>query len=1124
MAGLMHSGPPGEPRFAELCAASNFSFLQAASHPEELAMTAAALGLTALSVCDRNSMAGAVRAHMAAKEVGLRFVPGCRLVFIDGTPDLLVWPKDRAAYGRLTKLLTVGNRRAGKGECHLLIADLDILGPDHAVALVLPDGLPDPDPIFRALETLKTTYTKRLRLAVSLQKGSADRRRLDLAAKISKATGVAMLATNDVLYHAPERRPLQDVLTCIHLHERLETAGQRLQKNAERFLKDAHDMAVLFDAVPGALYESLKIVEEVSFSLDDLAYEYPEEPCGQSATPQAELERLTEDGAKSRYPGGVPDKVKKAICHELALIAELDYAPYFLTVYDVVRFARTRGILCQGRGSAANSAVCFCLGITEVDPDRADLLFERFISPERREPPDIDVDFEHERREEVIQYIYEKYGRERAGLAATVITYRTRSALREVGKVFGLSEDAIGALNGTIWGHSSSRPQSARIDEAGLDPGDPLLAQMMELVQTLIGFPRHLSQHVGGFVITRGRLDEVVPIQNAAMEDRTVIEWDKDDLDSLGILKIDILALGMLSAIRKALHMLSEEYGLDYNLSTIPPEEPEVYDMLCEADSVGVFQVESRAQMTMLPRLRPQAFYDLVIEVAIVRPGPIQGDMVHPYLRRRQGLEQVTYPSKELEAVLGKTLGVPLFQEQAMKIAIVAAGFTPGEADKLRRAMATFRRVGTIGTFQQKMIEGMAKNGYDPAFAERCFKQIEGFGEYGFPESHAASFALLVYASSWIKARYPDVFCAAILNAQPMGFYAPAQLVRDAHEHGVEVREADINLSEWDSTLEPGVPASQRLHRKHQKMAGTIRSNRAVRLGFQLIKGLRQDDMERLIALRGDGYDSIRDLWLRTGLGRTTILRLAEADAFRSLGLDRRAAVWAAQGLEHGSEKDRLPLFDTAAHGDLRPEPDADLPAMPPGAQVIADYQTLSLSLKAHPVSFVRQQLQAQNVLPCADLTEVPSGRFVTVAGLVLVRQRPGSAKGVIFMTLEDEGGIANVIVWPKTFEKYRPLVLGARFLKVRGRLQSEAGVIHVVADHLEDATPMMASLSKRTLSDAGLARADEVKRPVIELSEKVKPASRLAQLVKEVPELRQDVAALKPEKLKALPGGRNFH
>ncbi|EFO32704.1 error-prone DNA polymerase [Roseibium sp. TrichSKD4] len=1127
--GLLRSRFRADSGFAELCAASNFSFLHGASHPEELAMRAADLGLKALAICDRNSVAGVVRAHMAAKEAGLRFVPGCRLGFLDGTPDLLVWPKHRQGYGRLSRLLTIGNRRAEKGCCHLLPDDLTHLDQGSVTALVLPPGLPSPDEMIADLQGLKAVLGSDLRLAVSLSKGPADRRRLDLAVRLAQLSDVKLLATNDVLYHVLERRPLQDVLTCIRLHERLETAGRQLEANAERYLKDAEDMARLFDGAEDALYESLRILEELSFSLDDLAYEYPEEPCGDSASPQAELERLAEEGAKRRYPNGVPDKVTKAINHELKLVAELDYAPYFLTVYDIVRFARSRGILCQGRGSAANSVVCFCLGITEVDPARADLLFERFISPERRESPDIDVDFEHERREEVIQYIYEKYGRERSGLAATVITYRTRSALREVGKVFGLSEDAIGALSGTIWGHSSSEASEGQVVEAGMDPKDPMLGQMMELVDTLIGFPRHLSQHVGGFVITKGRLDEVVPIQNAAMEDRTVIEWDKDDLDALGILKIDILALGMLSAIRKALDMLSENYGCDYTVATIPPEEPEVYDMLCRADSIGVFQVESRAQMTMLPRLKPQAFYDLVIEVAIVRPGPIQGDMVHPYLRRRQGLEKVTYPSRELEEVLGKTMGVPLFQEQAMKIAIVAAGFTPGEADRLRRAMATFRRVGTIGTFQTKMIEGMAKNGYDRDFAERCFRQIEGFGEYGFPESHAASFALLVYASSWIKARYPDVFCAALLNSQPMGFYAPAQLVRDAREHGVEVREVDINMSDWDAGLEPGNCAADRLHRKHADMRGTIQSNKAVRLGFRSIKGVRQDDMEILVAMRGEGYDSVRDLWLRTGLGRPVIMRLAEADAFRSLGLDRRTALWAAQGLERGKVQDRLPLFDTADAGDLRPEPNADLPSMPPGAHVMADYQTLSLSLKAHPVAFARPALQRQRVVPCMELDRLRSGCHVTVAGLVLVRQRPGSAKGVIFVTLEDEGGIANVIVWPKVFETYRLLVLGARFLKVRGRLQSEADVIHVVADHVEDVTPLLAHLNDLSLhgegvADAALARADEVKRPVVELSEKIKPAGRLVRLVKDVPELRQDVAQLKPEKLKALPGGRNFH
>ncbi|WP_417680916.1 error-prone DNA polymerase [Roseibium sp.] len=1113
------------PAFAELCAASNFSFLRGASHPEELAMTAGALGLSGLAVCDRNSMAGVVRAHMAAKEVGLRFVPGCRLAFLDGTPDLIVWPQDRSAYGRLTRLLTTGNRRAPKGECHLVADDLAILEEGFPMALVLPAGLPEAEGIARILTQLKDEFGKSVRLACALPRGPSDRRRLQLATDLADGCGVPLLATNDALYHAPGRRPLQDVVTCIRLHERLETAGRKLQVNAERHLKDAEEMARLFDAVPGALRESLKILDEVSFSLDDLAYEYPEEPAGESATPQAELQRLAEEGMRRRYPAGAPEKVKKAVAHELALVEQLQYAPYFLTVYDIVRFARSQGILCQGRGSAANSAVCFCIGITEVDPERADLLFERFISPERREPPDIDVDFEHERREEVIQYIYQKYGRERAGLAATVITYRSRSALREVGKVFGLSEDAIGALSGTVWGRSSAGTEDTQVREAGMDPADPLLTQMLACAKILIGFPRHLSQHVGGFVITRGRLDEVVPIQNAAMEDRTVIEWDKDDLDSLGILKIDVLALGMLSAIRKALEMLRTEYDVDYAISSIPAEEPEVYDMLCRADSVGVFQVESRAQMTMLPRLRPKSFYDLVIEVAIVRPGPIQGDMVHPYLRRRQGLEQVSYPSKALEEVLGKTMGVPLFQEQAMKIAIVAAGFTPGEADKLRRAMATFRRVGTIGTFQTKMIEGMVQNGYEREFAERCFRQIEGFGEYGFPESHAASFALLVYASAWIKAHYPDVFCAALLNSQPMGFYAPAQLVRDAREHGVEVRETDVNLSGWDAMLEPGMEAARHLHRRHGEMRDVVRSTRAVRLGLRMVKGLREEDVGTIIALRGQGYDSVRDLWLRTGLGRQVIMRLAEADAFRSLGLDRRTALWAAQGLEKGALRDRLPLFDTARLADLRREPDADLPPMLPGAHVMADYRSLSLSLKAHPVSFVRGALSEMRVLPCKDLDRVRSGRVVTVAGLVLVRQRPGSAKGVIFLTLEDEGGVANIIIWPKAFEKYRPLIMGARFLKVTGRLQSESGVIHVVADHVEDATPLLARLSDMSLENAGLARADEVKRPVIELSEKIKPASRLAQLVRDVPELRQDLEPQVPRQtLKALPGGRNFH
>jgi error-prone DNA polymerase len=1118
------------PKYVELCAATNFSFLRGASHPEELVRRAGELGLAALGICDRNSLAGVVRAHMAAKEVGLRLAVGCRLGFCDGTPDILAWPRDREAYGRLTRLLTIGNRRAPKGECHLTLEDLVAWG-EGLVLAPLP-GPGEEEGLEALLVRLRGVFADVPRLAVALGYGADDRRRLERLGDIARKAGVPLLAVNDVLYHAAERRPLQDVLTCIRLHETLEGAGRRLEANAERHLKDARAMAHVFRAAPEALAETVSVLESLTFSLDDLAYEYPEEATGLSATPQQELERLTWKGAERRYPDGVPPRVEATIRRELALIEDLAYAPYFLTVQDIVRFARARGILAQGRGSAANSAVCFCIGITEVDPARGDLLFERFISPERREPPDIDVDFEHERREEVIQYIYEKYGRERAGLAATVITYRTRSAVREVGKVFGLSQDTLNRLAGTIWGWSSKGIDARMLREAGLDPADPRLGLVARLSRAIIGFPRHLSQHVGGFVITRGRLDAVVPIQNAAMEGRTVIEWDKDDLESLGMLKIDILALGMLTAIRKSLDLLRENYGRAETLASIPAEEPEVYDMLCRADSLGTFQVESRAQMTMLPRLKPRNFYDLVIEVAIVRPGPIQGDMVHPYLRRRQGLEKVVYPKKELEEVLGKTLGVPLFQEQAMRIAIVAAGFSPGEADRLRRAMATFRRVGTIGTFQRKMIDGMVARGYEADFAERCFRQIEGFGEYGFPESHAASFALLVYASAWLKARYPDVFLAGMLNAQPLGFYAPAQLVRDAREHGVEVREVDINLSDWDATLEAGAPAAGRLHPRHAQMRGTILSTRAVRLGLRSAKGLKEEEMKTLIARRGGGYDSVRDLWLRSGLSKRAIARLAEADAFRSIGLDRRAALWAAQGLDEGGAPTRLPLFDTAALGELRREPDAELPPMPPGAHVVADYRALSLSLKAHPVVFLRKRLDRLSIAPCEALSHVRNGVRREVAGLVLVRQRPGTASGVIFMTLEDETGVANIVVWPKVFERNRAVVLGARLLRVRGKVQSDQGVVHLIADTLEDATPMLGDLSSDSLADAGLARADEVKRPVPDQRHKVRPGSGLAQLVREVPELartrdlhtrsRQDRAEDKVRA--AMPRGRNFH
>src|SRR5215471_2309666 len=808
--------------YAELAVTTNFSFLRGASHGEELVERAKALGLAGLGIADRNSVAGVVRAHVAAKETGLKFAPGARLVFADGTPDILAYPQDRAAWGRLTRLLTLGKRRAEKGQCLLNCDDLvaHIAGLN---LIVLPGRLKRASgdkELAALLLHLREAAPRAVWLGASMLYRGDDARRLARLAAVAGEAHVPLITVGDVLYHVPERRALQDVVTCIREHLTLATAGRRLEVNAERHLKSPEEMARLFRAAPQCVAQTLRFLDRCGFSLDELQYEYPDETREGFTTPQEALVAYTEEGVRRRYPHGIASKVRAALDHEFALIAELKYAPYFLTVYDIVRFARSQGILCQGRGSAANSVICFCLGITEVDPERVDLLFERFVAAERREPPDIDVDFEHGRREEVIQHIYERYGRHRAGLAATVICYRTRSAIREVGKTFGLSDDTVGALTGMLWGSSGEAISEQQARRAGLDPADPHLAKILALTRQLIGFPRHLSQHVGGFVITRGRLDEVVPIENAAMEERTCVEWDKDDLDSLNILKIDVLGLGMLSCLRRGFDLLNKHYGtgegegntVPFSLADIPPEELAVYRMLSRADTIGVFQVESRAQMSMLPRLKPNKFYDLVIEVAIVRPGPIQGDMVHPYLRRRQGIEKVQYPSPapafgdpdELEKVLGKTLGVPLFQEQAMRIAIVAAGFTPAEADKLRRAMATFRRVGTIKYFRDKLIEGMVGRGYPRDFAERCFRQIEGFGEYGFPESHAASFALLVYASAWMKCHYPDVFAAALLNSQPMGFYAPAQIVRDAREHGVEVRPVDVNHSCWDNTLEAG--------------------------------------------------------------------------------------------------------------------------------------------------------------------------------------------------------------------------------------------------------------------------------------------------------------------------------
>ncbi len=1051
--------------YAELQVTSNFSFLRGASHPQELVEAACLLGLSAVAITDRNTLAGVVRAHTAAKAVGLRYVVGCRLDFHDDAPhdtfSLLCWPTDRAAYGRLCRLLTLGQRRAPKGGCRLGWADLCGHAEGQILAALPPDR---PDPAFgERLAALATLAPGRTYLGLQHRYRGDDRRRLAMHAGLAAEAGVPTLATNDVHYHIPTRRPLQDVLTCIRAGCRIDEAGLRLAANAERHLKPPAEMRRLFRGHEDAVERTQAVVERCRFSLDELRYEYPEEPVPPGRTPQAHMEDLTWQGAASRWPEGIPARIAADLRHELALIDRLGYAAYFLTVYDIVRAARDRGILCQGRGSAANSAVCYCLGITAVNPAELDLLFERFISEERHEPPDIDVDFEHERREEVIQYIYARYGRDRAGLAATVISYRSRSAVRDVGKAMGLTEDVTARL-AAAWASSDEGLALDQVKEAGLDPTDRRLRQTLVLARQLIGFPRHLSQHVGGFVLTRGRLDETVPIGNAAMVDRTFIEWDKDDIDALGILKVDILALGMLTCIRKAFALLRDHHGRDLSLATLPREDAAAYDMLCRADSIGVFQVESRAQMNMLPRLRPQTFYDLVIEVAIVRPGPIQGDMVHPYLRRRQGAEPVSYPSEDLRRVLGKTLGVPLFQEQAMRIAIVAAGFTPTEADGLRRAMATFRRAGTIHGFRTKFIAGMIERGYAPEFAERCFQQIEGFADYGFPESHSASFALLVYVSAWLKCHYPAAFAAALLNSQPMGFYAPAQIVGDARAHGVDVHPVDVNHSSWDCTLQPGENGQM-----------------ALRLGLRLVDSLGKEMADRLIAARAAGYPSVGSLNRRAGLTAATIETLAAADAFRSLGLDRRAARWQARAIGEGSP---LPLFavleEQAAGGGAIAEPTVSLPPSAPSEQVLDDYCALGLSLKAHPMSFLRASLTAERVASAAAAQKAGDGSRLVVAGVVLVRQRPGSAKGVIFITLEDETGVLNLVVWPAVLQQFRRVVMTSRLLLARGRIQrSPEGIVHLVAERLVDRTADLDRLGVRSPRQPAFADTPPFKRHV---------------------------------------------
>lgn len=1080
--------------YAELQVTTNFSFLRGASHPEEMALQAAAYGHAAIGIADRNSLAGVVRAHIAAKEAGIRLCVGARLDLTDGA-SLLAYPTDRAAYGRLSRLITVGRRRAPKGGCEIGQADVLEWGEGILLLMVPPDPGVD---FLPQLAELNVAFPEHCYLVANHLARGDDTARLSDLAEMSKRAGVPLVAANDVHMHTGARRPLADVVACIREKCTLDEAGYRLAANAERRLKPPEDMALLFRDYPDAVARTVEIAARCNFSLDELRYEYPDEVSPDGTPPQEALERLAWDGAEQRYPGGVPRTVRDQIKHELKLIGELSYAPYFLTVHDAVRYAREQDILCQGRGSAANSAVCYCLGITAVDPSRVDLLFERFVSAERNEPPDIDVDFEHDRREEVIQYIYEKYGRERAGMTATVIHYRTRRAVREVGKVLGLSEDTVAALASQIWGRSGEGVTDERVAELGFDLADRRLRLAMNLTRELIGFPRHLSQHVGGFVITRGRLDEVVPVENAAMQDRTVIEWDKDDLDALGILKIDVLGLGMLSCIHRGFDLLRRHHGRNYDLATVPPEDSTVYDMLCQADSLGVFQVESRAQMSFLPRMKPRNFYDLVIEVAIVRPGPIQGDMIHPYLRRRNGEEKVRYPSEALRHVLEKTLGVPLFQEQAMKIAIVGAGFEPSEADQLRRAMATFRKTGTIHTFREKFIEGMAENGYERAFAERCFHQIEGFGEYGFPESHAASFALLVYISAWMKCRYPAVFAAALLNSQPMGFYAPAQIVRDAREHGIEVRPVDVNYSEWDCTLEPGgIPDGPG--------AGF-----ALRLGFRQVKGVAQDDAEWLVAARGNGYRDPLSIWRRANVAAPALEKLAQADAFASMGLSRRDALWAIKPLRRTMSP--LPLFAAAGAAELGEEPDVPLPRMTVGEEVVEDYANLRLTLRAHPLRLLRHRLGA--AIPSGRLIDTADGSKIMVAGLVLVRQRPGTAKGVIFVTLEDETGVANIIVWPQALEQFRRVVMTARLMRVRGKLQREGIVTHLIADEIEDMSHLLDSLGGEEGFQLSFGPGDGVSNPGRD--ENHPPPKRFAPIP--APRHPRDQAKV------IFPGSRDFH
>ncbi len=1089
--------------YAELCVTSNFTFLTGASHPEELVTRAAELGLTAIAITDRNSLAGVVRAYSALKEIARlqaeaaeaaikirsharmdhssrqdvddvapmmlpfqarlpKLIIGARLVLTDSPVEWVALPMDRPAYARLSRLLSLGKRRTTKGECNLTEADM-IAAATGMILIALP-----PDPLTAALpparlNTVARVHPGRVFLGAAPRYDGQDQPRLDALAAMSQRAGLPMVAVGDVLMHRAARRALADVLTCLRTGTTIDQIGRRALANGERHLKSGTGMARLFRRYPAALQRTVEIADACAFSLSELSYEYPDE-VAQGEPAQDRLNRLVAEGLRRRFPGGLTADTQAKVDKELALIAKLRFAAYFLTVNDIVGFARSRGILCQGRGSAANSVICYALGITEVPPGVISMVFERFMSEARGEPPDIDVDFEHERREEVIQHIYDTYGRHRAGLTATVIHFRSRAAIREVGKVMGLSQDVLALIAGQSWGWHGKPPDPQSVAAAGLDAQDTRLALTLRLIREIIGFPRHLSQHVGGFVITKGRLDEMCPIENAAMEDRTIIEWDKDDIDALGILKVDVLALGMLTCIRKCFDLLSSHVRLPMSLESLPKEDPVVYDMLCRADAIGVFQVESRAQMNFLPRMRPRVFYDLVVEVAIVRPGPIQGGMVHPYIKRRQGKEAVDMPSSDLQAVLGRTYGVPLFQEQAMQIAIVGAGFSPDEADRLRRSLATFRRMGTIGTFRDRFMTGMLARGYDEGFATRCFDQIEGFGEYGFPESHAASFALLVYASAWLKCHHPAIFACALLNSQPMGFYAPAQIVRDVREHAVEVRPVSVNHSDWDNTLE---------HRADGRLA--------LRLGFRQIKGLREEDGAWIVAARGNGYPDVASLWRRAGVAPPALERLAEGDAFGTVGLLRRDALWQVRAIQGPKP---LPLFDHGLDGEGGVEPAVTLPRMTLGEEMVEDYLALRLSLRGHPMELLRPGMP--DITAHADLpTERVNGRGkgvrqITVCGLVITRQRPGTASGVIFITLEDETGVSNVVVWPSLYDRYRRAVIGGRLLRVTGRVEREGEVIHLIADHVEDISDRLMGLGHplATTMDPTMGRADEARNP----------------------------------------------